>query len=397
VSDHSRLGIISALGVVQILAWGSSYYLPAVLAAPIAADTGWPLSWVIGALSIGLLTAGAAAPYVGQAIGATGGRPVLAASALLLAGGQVVIGLAPSLPVFLVGWVIIGAGMAAGLYDAAFSTLGRLYGSGARSAITALTLWGGFASTICWPLSAYFVANLGWRGTCFAYAAIQLGISLPLILWMLPRVPPALPNPGATEAGRRETLSSAESRAALLLAGMMILGGAATATVSVQLLTLLQGQGVGLATAVALGALVGPAQVGGRVVEMAGKGRHHPLWTMTAALALMASGLALLSTGFTPLALALVLYGAGNGVYSIARGTLPLALFGAQQYAPIMGRLARPALIAQALAPAASAVLLERAGVNTIYAVLLSLAIVNLLLCGGLWALARPGSSRTAG
>ncbi|BCB17170.1 MFS transporter [Bosea sp. ANAM02] len=384
--DRDRLTVISALGVVQILAWGSSYYLPAVLAAPIAADTGWPLSWIVGALSIGLLTAGAVAPYVGRAIGETGGRPVLAAAAILLAAGQCTLGLAPNLPVFVLGWIILGAGMAAGLYDAAFSTLGRLYGGTARSAITMLTLWGGFASTVCWPLSAYLVAHLGWRGTCFAYAAIQLVVSLPIILMTLPKVPPELPKAKAGGGGLSVDLLPSERGAFQLLSGIMIIGGAITAIVGVHLLTLLQAQGIGLAAAVTLGALVGPAQVGGRIVEMAGGARHHPIWTMSAALGLIALGLAMLAFGAGPITLALILYGAGNGVFSIAKGTLPLAQFGPQRYAPLVGKLARPSLIAQALAPTIGALLIERAGSNWTYVALMLLALTNVLLGACLWS-----------
>jgi MFS family permease len=385
VTERSRLTVISALGVVQILAWGSSYYLSAVLAAPIADDTGWPLSWVIGALSIGLLTAGAIAPLIGRVIGERGGRPVLAAAALLLAAGQVILGLSPNLPIFIAGWVVIGAGMAAGLYDAAFSTLGRLDGGTARSAITVLTLWGGFASTVCWPLSAYMVAQFGWRETCFAYAAIQLLISLPLVLTTVP--------PAAIDISQSARTTSQDIKLAgndrsmfLLLAGLLVIGGAIGSIVGVQLLTLLQAQGITLAAAVALGVLVGPAQVGGRVIEMAGKGKHHPLWTMTAALVLVALGLGLLTFGLGPVSMAILLYGAGNGVFSIAKGIVPLALFGADRYAPIIGRLARPSLVAQALAPAASAWILEHAGVTGAYGTLLLLAAANVVLCLGLWA-----------
>ncbi|KRE00812.1 MFS transporter [Bosea sp. Root670] len=385
MTERSRLTVISALGVVQILAWGSSYYLSAVLAAPIADDTGWPLSWVIGALSIGLLTAGAIAPLIGRVIGERGGRPVLAAAALLLAAGQVILGLSPNLPIFIAGWVVIGAGMAAGLYDAAFSTLGRLYGGTARSAITVLTLWGGFASTVCWPLSAYMVAQFGWRETCFAYAAIQLLISLPLVLTTVP--------PAAIDISQSARTTSQDIKLAgndrsmfLLLAGLLVIGGAIGSIVGVQLLTLLQAQGITLAAAVALGVLVGPAQVGGRVIEMAGKGKHHPLWTMTAALVLVALGLGLLTFGLGPVSMAILLYGAGNGVFSIAKGIVPLALFGADRYAPIVGRLARPSLVAQALAPAASAWILEHAGVTGAYGTLLLLAAANVVLCLGLWA-----------
>lgn len=125
--DARRWPVISALGIVQIFAWGSSYYLLAVLAAPIAADTGWPLSWIVGALSIGLLAAGVVSPRVGDAIGQHGGRPILALACLLFAAGLFILAAAPSLWVFVAGWIVLGIGMGAGLYDAAFATLGGYY------------------------------------------------------------------------------------------------------------------------------------------------------------------------------------------------------------------------------------------------------------------------------
>ena len=185
----SRVVIISVLGVTQIFAWGSSYYLPAVLAKPIAADTGWSLSWVVGGLSLGLLIAGLVSPWVGRAIARRGGRPVLAVSAGLLAAGLSALALAHSLPAFLTAWLLVGLGMGAGLYDPAFATLGRLYGHGGRSAITTLTLFGGFASTVCWPLSAFLDAHLGWRGVCLVYAGFQLAVALPAYVFVLPHEP----------------------------------------------------------------------------------------------------------------------------------------------------------------------------------------------------------------
>ena len=175
--------------MTQIFAWGSSYYLIAVLAGPIAVETGWAQAWIVGGVSLGLLTAGAISPWVGRAIAALGGRPVLAVSAGFLAAGLLTLALARSLPVYVAAWLVIGLGMGAGLYDPAFATLGRLYGHGGRSAITALTLFGGFASTICWPLSAFLEAHLGWRGACVAYAGFQLFVALPIYVLVVPREP----------------------------------------------------------------------------------------------------------------------------------------------------------------------------------------------------------------
>ncbi|KFG67643.1 MFS transporter [Microvirga sp. BSC39] len=388
--------VITTLGITQILAWGSSFYLPAVLAHPIAADTGWSLGRVVGGLSLGLLAAGLVAPKVGRTIDARGGRPVLTASSILLGSGLATLALAHSLPVYLMAWLVMGVGMGAGLYDAAFATLGRLYGKDARRAITTLTLWGGFASTVCWPLSAWLVEYFGWRGACAVYAAIQILISLPLHAFVLPGIgtvrPDAKPSGGVTEAPAPQTLSrSRRNRAFLLLATVLTLGAVTASMIGVHLLTLLQARGLELAAAVALGALVGPSQVGARIVEMAFGRHYHPIWTMAASVALVAAGVILLVAGFPILALALALYGAGNGIGSIAKGTLPLALFGPFGYASLMGKLAMPSLLAQALSPSIGAILIEWGGTDAALRLLAGMACLNLGLVGLLWLTAHRG------
>jgi MFS family permease len=388
--------VISTLGVTQILAWGSSYYLPAVLAKPMAADTGWSLAWVVGGLSAGLLAAGLVAPWVGRTIDAKGGRPVLIGSSVLLGSGLALLALAHSLPVYFMAWLLMGVGMGSGLYDAAFATLGRLYGKQARGAITSLTLWGGFASTVCWPLSAYLVEHFGWRGACAVYAAIQIFISLPLHSFILPDIhaarPDGKPSASASESASATILTGTRrTRAFLLLAAVLTLGSVTASMIGVHLLTFLQAHGLALAGTVALGALVGPSQVGARIVEMAFGRHYHPIWTMVASVTLVATGVILLAAGFPILALALALYGAGNGIGSIAKGTLPLALFGPFGYASLMGRLAMPSLLAQALSPSVGAVLIEWHGANAALLVLAGLACLNLGLVALLWAAARKG------
>jgi MFS family permease len=281
---------------------------------------------VIGGVSLGLMVAGLVATRVGRTIDARGGRPVLATGALLLAAGLALLAAAPWLWLYLVAWLVLGAGMGACLYDAAFSTLGRLYGSGARGAITALTLWGGFASTVCWPLSALLVESVGWRGTCLGYAALHLTVTLPLCLWLVPREES---RPRAAAAGQDAALPFPAPPAPtfLLLAAILTTAGGIAAVWSVHLIAILQAGGLGLAAAVGLGALVGPAQVGARIVEMMFGSRYHPIWTLAAAGILIAVGLMLLWTGFHLPAAALIAYGAGNGIWSIARGTLPLCLW----------------------------------------------------------------------
>jgi len=377
--------VIGGLGVVQILSWGSSYYLLAVLAGPIASDTGWPLPWIIGALSAGLLIAGIVSPWVGRAIGRRGGRGMLAFAVLLLAGGLAIVGTASILPVFIFGWLVLGVGMGAGLYDAAFATLGVIYGAAARRSITYLTLWGGFASTACWPLSAYFVEELGWRGACLSYAAIHVAICLPIILLIVPSAASTSQTRTTPKVEIDDRLSRSERRPFFLMAAVFMVGSITMSIVSVHVLTLLQAQGVSLAVAVSLGALIGPAQVGARIIEMLCGTRHHPIWTLAAAVGFVALGLVMLAAGFPLLAVSLLLYGGGNGLYSIARGTLPLALFGPQRYAPLIGRLAMPNLIAQALAPSVGAIVLVQSGANGTLLLLAVLAVANFALLAALF------------
>ena len=372
--------LVSAIGIGQILAWGSSYYLLAVLAPVIAGDTGWSLAWVVSGLAVGLLVAGAVSPRVGRIIEHRGGRPVLAGSAILLAAGLLALALAAGPYSYLAAWAVLGLAMGAGLYDAAFATLGRALGQRARQAIGLVTLFGGFASTVSWPLSAYLVSHLGWRGTCLVYAGCQVAIVLPLYL---AAVPPLVPDPPRGDPVREQDrpVGHAPALAGLLLLGATItLGSAISATLSVHLLTLLQGSGASLAMAVSLGAIVGPAQVGARMVELAVARYHHPAWTMLASTALVVAGVGLLWSGLPVMAVALAGYGAGIGIASIARGTVPLAMFGADGYATVMGRLALPSLVAQAGAPMLGALAVAHLGPRATFAGLFAMALANLAL-----------------
>jgi predicted MFS family arabinose efflux permease len=269
--------------------------------------------------------------------------------------------------------------MSTGLYDAAFSTLGRLYGQDARRHITTLTLFGGFASTACWPLSAFFVSELGWRGACVAYAAIHLVLTLWIYVLALPKNG-APPSPAA---GAIENPAPAIARHRLLfglMAATITLSAMISTVISVHLLTVLQARDIALAAAVALGALVGPSQVGARFIEMLIARYHHPIWTKVASVLFVVTGLSLLWGHAPVITLALVFYGAGIGLESIARATVPLSIFGPKDYAPIMGKLAMPSLIAQAAAPAIGAILIERFDVDAALAIVAVAAFVNVIL-----------------
>jgi predicted MFS family arabinose efflux permease len=375
--------IVTALGITQILAWGSSFYLLTVLGPYVSRDTGWRYDAVIAGVSVGLLVAGVVSPRVGRFIASHGGRPVLAVGAVLLAAGLAVVGLAPNFPVYLLGWAVVGAGMGAGLYDAAFSTLGNIYGASARGTITAVTLFGGFASTMCWPLSALLVERFGWRETCLIYAAIHIAISLPLHLLVLPHGRHVATSQ-ASSAPATVGLAPDERRVFVILAGVITIGAAVLSIVGTLLLPLLQARGLDLAVAVGFGAMVGPSQVGARVIEMFTGQRYHPVWTMIASVTLMAVAMVMLSTRFPVIALALVLYGAGNGIGTVARGALPLALFGPDRYAVLMGRLALPLMVSMAVSPYLGGLAFARGGADLTFAILMALALANLVLAAAL-------------
>jgi Major Facilitator Superfamily len=380
--------VITALGISQILAWGTSFYFPAVFAEPIVRDTGWSLGFVVGGVSLGLLVAGLISPLVGRLIDRHGGRPVLLASSLFYATGLAGVGLSPTLPVYLAAWALIGIGMGTGLYDAVFAALGRLYGRDARGPITNLTLFGGFASTICWPLSAFMIDHIGWRSACIVYAGLHLLVSLPLQMSVVRPVESALPVTATPEqdAVRAEQAPIAnEPLIFALLAVVLSLAAGIGSIVVVHLLIFLQARGVDYAVAVSLGTLFGPAQVGARVMERLFGSRYHPIWTMIGSCILMAAGMLMLAVGFPILILAILIYGAGYGVSWIGRGTLPLALFGPVRFPRLMGRLAFPSLIVQALAPSAGALLIEASGTDTTIAVLTVFTLINVILIGALW------------
>lgn len=377
--------VVNALGLAQIFAWGSSYYLPAVLAKPISRDMNWPFAWVVGGLSLGLLAGSLAAPHVGAAIERHGGRLVLAFSAVAIGTGQAGLAIAPNLLAYALAWLVMGVGMAAGLYDANFAVLGRLYGFNARSAITTVTLYGGFASTVCWPLSAFLVSEIGWRGTCLTYATIQIAVALPLYLSVLPRSgSPSSAHLHESAAAEMQRTRKPSLALLVLLAATLTLSAALSSLMSTHLLTLLQASGFALSAAVGLGALAGPSMVAARLIEMAIARHHHPIWTQFGSASFVAIGLAGLWAKLPFIPAALVSYGAGLGLESIAVGTLPLSLFGASGYATLMGRLATPSWLAQAAAPWIGALLLERRGAHATLAVVSGLALVNVALTIGL-------------
>jgi MFS family permease len=375
---RSRHLVIASLGIAQTLAWGSSYYLPAILTDPIATDLGVARELVLAAFSMALLIAAFVGPWVGSAIDRRGGRNVLALSNLVLAAGLAVLA-AANQPAGLFGaWAILGVGMALGLYDAGFATLTSLYGRAARGPITGITLLAGFASTVSWPLTAALDDALGWRETCLVWAALNLIIGLPLNR--------LLPKPVAAPAPADDTEAAAAwkpYREMLLLAFVFAAVWFVTGAMAAHLPRLLQLAGATPVEAVATAALMGPAQVAARLAELMIMRRIHPLVSARIATALHPLGAgALLLLGAAGAPLFVILYGAGNGLLTIARGTVPLAVFGPHGYGRRTGLLSAPARAAQALAPLGFGFLIDRMGISVVFVSAgLCVAALGALMC----------------
>jgi predicted MFS family arabinose efflux permease len=356
--------VVVALGITQTLAWASSYYLPAILAEPISNDLHISRAWVFGAFSAALLIAAFAGPRVGRAIDRRGGRGVLVASNIVLAVGLIALAASNGVVSLFAAWALLGIGMALGLYDAGFATLTALYGRAARGPITGITLFAGFASTISWPLSALLDDAMGWRETCLVWAACNLIIGLPLNRFLVPAIARSVAHPQTHNA----TVGWKPYREMLLLAFVFAAGWFVTGAMAAHLPGLLERAGATPLEAVAAAALVGPAQVAARLVEFMLLHRVHPLVSARIAAALHPIGAGLFAlTGVAGAAVFVVLYGAGNGLLTIARGTVPLAIFGPHGYGERTGLLGAPARAAQAFAPLVFGVLLDTMGVSVLF------------------------------
>jgi MFS family permease len=349
----SRFRLGAVLGINQTLSWGMTFYLPAVIAGPVATTLGESGFHILGAFSWALLVTGACAPRVGAWIDRHGGRGALLASIVVIAAGQAVLAFSPGLAVWYLGWTIIGVGMSMGLYDAAFATVGGLLGKDAAPSITGITLVAGFASTVFWTLGAALIGALQWRGLLLAYAGLMLLVNLPMV-WLL--VPPAPPRPRQIAVEGVPTTSASQRRTMVLLGAFFALRWFISSAVAVHILPLLVGIGLTAPEAVGVAALIGPGQVVGRILEYAIGPRIDLLVKarIGALLFPLGAGLLLLGGPYAAIGFAL-LYGMSNGIMTINRGTLPLALFGPERYARILGWLAVPVLLAQAMAPSLAA------------------------------------------
>jgi MFS family permease len=360
-----RTIVVAALGSTQTVAWASSYYMPAILGAPIAATLHLSRDLFFGVFSAALLLSAAVGPSVGRLIDRHGGRVVLTASNLVLAAGLAILAAAHGIAGLASAWVVLGLGIGMGLYDPAFAALTWLYGREARSAITGITLIAGFASTVGWPASAFLLHEFGWRAACLGWAGLNLLLAAPVNWLVIPRRSAPAPAP---------QIAAAQSIAAPPRGAMPILAFFFSATWFVQgamaahLPGLLHAAGASATAAIAAAALVGPAQVGARMVEFGLLRSFHPVSSARIAAVLHPIGSALLAVfGAPAIVVFALLHGAGNGMITIAKGTLPLALFGPQAYGLRSGLLSAPARVLQSAAPFLFGLLLDRVGVGAVW------------------------------
>jgi MFS family permease len=364
---ESKTVVVAALGSTQTLAWASSYYLPAILGAPIAQALGLSPSIFFGIFSIALLLSSGLAPIVGRVIDRNGGRTVLALSNVVLAAGLALLGLAQNVGGLCAAWLVLGIGTAMGLYSPAFAALTRLYGLDARAPITGITLFAGFASTIGWPVSAFMLAHYGWRDACFLWAALNLFFCMPVNWLLIPTAPTEPPLPRIEDGGAGERDAGFQRGAMFVLAFFFAATRFVSGALAAHLPHLLEGAGASELAAITAGALVGPAQVGARLFEFGILRSFHPLIPARVAALLHPLGAAFMAfLGPAGITFFAILHGAGNGMLTIASGTLPLALFGPSGYGKRTGILAVPTRIAESSAPLLFGLLIDRIGTAAI-------------------------------
>jgi len=364
--------LIPALGITQVFGYGTLYYAFTVLAPRVTADFGWAPEWTFGGFAVGLLLGGAIAPVTGSLIDRYGTRLVMTVGSALAGLSLLVLAEARGIVSYVLAMVALQAVTTAVFYDAAFAALTQARGSQARRAISQLTLIGGFASTLFWPLTSSLLAILDWRGVYRLYGLAQILVCLPLHLFFLPgrvKRPVVAAVAGAPAPAQPEATYLAgdtRRRAFLLLALAFSLQGFVVSAMAVHMLALLQGFGLSAAVAVGIGAMLGPSQVAGRLTEMLFGRSVSPVTTAWVSAWLMPLGLALLLVGGSfPIVAGLfaIAFGISMGLSSIVRGTVPLQLFGPVGFGATMGKLSAPGLVIKAAAPLAFAISLERGGV----------------------------------
>lgn len=375
--------IVTALGIGQIISWGTIFYAISVLAGPMAAELGWSPTFVFAGFSLSLLVGGIVSTAVAGFIRRRGGRLTLALGSLVGGLGLAILSQVSHPAVYIAAWILLGLASRLTLYDAAFATLVEIYGMAARRPISVLTLFGGLASSIFWPICHYANEAVGWRGAWLVCAVAVLAVCTPLHL-MLPR-----PGPGgggtagaAEPAGDPAPLVPAEARAfaVLMLTVAFACNSFVTTALSVHLIPAAASMGVAAATAVWISSLRGVFQTIGRLAEIVWGRNLDPFLFASISTGIMVLAFVPLAAGGMALPAFLafnILFGVSTGLVTIAKGAVPLVMFGRHGYADVLAAIATPGLIVTAAAPTAYAAILDTAGPAWGFAILFAVSLAS--------------------
>ncbi|MFU0885414.1 MFS transporter [Kluyvera sichuanensis] len=380
----ASLPITLAAGGNQLINWGISFYMPGTFARAIAQDTGWSSAHIYLGLTLAMLMMALLSPWVARLLAHFGGQRVVVCGTLLIAVGCLLMSVIHTLFGWYIAWMITGIGMRLALYDGLFAVLVNLYGQRARVTISRVTLAGGLASALFWPLGAALLTVTDWRGALLVYGL--LGIVSALLLMRLPnqKLPPV-------PARRAAPVSVHDRRTGLLYAALIALVTFISNGTSTHLPEFIAAHGL----PVAVGMLWGVGQTGARLLEVASGSALTPikLTLLTSFFIPLCFALGISSTHIAWAAGGFVLgYGAINGLTTVFKATLPLQLFATEDYARRTGVLLIPAQVLAAASPFAYAWLNHRLGING--SLMLSAALA-LIVAGLAVSIALCQASRT--
>lgn len=392
---------VCTIGIVQIITWGTSFYSLGVLGKPIVENTGWSNSIIYAGLTVGLLTAALISTTIGAAIDRYGARTIMSLGCVILAVTLVWLSRVDTPATYLMAWAAVGVGMRLTLYDAAFAAMVEISPHNGRRAIAFLTLFGGFASTVFWIVGHELVTQYGWRQTYLIFAGLNLLVCVPLCYFGLSRreannkeaggagaaggqpaattASPPKPSPATT----RPPLQGSARTVAMILFCVVMSGNAIVFGVgAVHLVGLIEASGVALALAVTIASFKGVAQVAGRVWEIIWGHKIAPVSMGRLAIGLLPiSFLVLLMSGSDWLTAAAftAIFGVSNGLVTVVRGAVPLALFGPDGYGTILGVIATPVLFFNAISPMLFALIIDAFGYRAGTWILLVVAVASTL------------------
>ena len=365
--------LVPVLALGQIVGWGTTYYMPSVLAPDLGRDLGLDTTGVFLGVTTMVAFGGLASPLAGRLLDRWGAGRFMVAAPLTIGLGHALVAAFPSAATWYAAWLLFGIAMPFGLTLAVNTFLTRFTGVGARRRIGLVALLVGFAPTLFWPLTALLEAQLGWRGTLACYAAVELALLLPLQLWIAANWSDAEPNFGfsrgpAPRVPEPQPVTLTPRMRTIAIVAMVVAftsQGFASWGLPLHVIRLFGELGLDDTTAVTVAAASGAATIAARALEVTFGQRLHPLTTTGLSIAVLSPMLALLGSPLDPLIAAwifIVVWSGANGILSVLRNTLPLTLFGAEAYGALMGRMSLPQNLVFAASPAIFALAMEHGG-----------------------------------